>query len=177
MNRRIFMGLFCSGASLFSVGCNGRFGNNGEIDPQLDLFASVERTESNWRLTVRTRNTLDTDVSIHNITVLAFNDAGEEVCRSNVGDLIKFEDRDRTVTVRCTDFPAIISAKARESPCDGAKIEILYWIGSEAQRGADLPDDVKVWEDTYRNCGESLPPERVLDQVSSSQNGNVGASL
>lgn len=166
MNRRTFVGLCCGVVLPASSGCNGNWEEGGEVSPQLDFFAQVEPTDTGWELTVRARNTHDWDVSVHDITVLAFSDTGEEVCRKEVGDLVQHEDPNRTVTMVCKSFPAIITGTAAESPCDGARIELLYWVGSEEQRSADLPGDVKVWESTYRECNEPLPPKWVLEEFS-----------
>ena len=177
MNRRLFTRFLCGSMSVLYAGCSGQLKGNGEISPRLDIFAVVERTDSGWKLTVRARNTLDWDVSLHDVTILAFSDTGEEVCQAYVGDLIKLEEPDRTVTANCSAFPAIITGDAEESPCDGAKIEIIYWIGSDEQRHSDVPNDVKLWEDTYRKCNEPVPPDRVLEQVHTTQEESRGPLL
>lgn len=166
MDRRTLLQVLTPGVITTIAGCNQNRNENDELEPKLDIFAEIEKVDSQWELTARVRNTYDWDTSIHDVTLVAFSENGEEVCQTHVGDFLRTEGPDRTVTVTCDRFPAIITATAEESPCDGAQIEILYWIGSDEQRGADLPNDVKVWGDTYRECNEPIPPERVLENVS-----------
>ncbi len=139
--------------------------NPNPVYPLVKLFARTERDSSDWLLRVRVRNARVPDAPIHDVTVVAYNDTGTEVCRKQAGDLSTIETNERIMHLTCDGFPAIITATAEESPCDGANIQILYWIGTDEQRGADLPPDVKVWESYYRECGESLPPERALENV------------
>lgn len=95
MNRRSVLRYCCSGLLTTMAGCDGRE-TAGEIEPELALFPEVNENAGGWELTVRVRNDNDFDTSIHNITVIAFDETGEEVCRTQAGDLIKFETPDRT---------------------------------------------------------------------------------
>ena len=165
MDRRSFV-RFCCGASVAVVaGCNGNAIDSDEINPQLDFFVQVERTDTGWELTVRVRNTYDRDVSIHDITLLAFSATGEEVCREEIGDLTRQDPPDRTVSLTCESFPAIVSGTAAETPCDGANIQITYWVGDPEQVELSGENETILWESTYRECNEPLPPERVIEKV------------
>lgn len=169
MKRRTLFRIVASGFAASLAGCNGNLTSNNEPVPVLDILSvSLQRIDSQWELTASVRNTHNWHVSIHGVTLVAFSDTGEEVCRQQVGDLLEMESSEQTVTVTCDEFPAIITAIADESPCDGARIEIQYWIGSDEQRGAELPDDTHVWDSVRRQCDEPLPPERVLENVTQS---------
>ena len=158
------------------AGCSDDEPENGEVNPQLDLFAEIEKEGTDWELTVRVRHTSTWETSVHDVTVVAFSDTGEQVCEKHIGDFVEMGAPERTVTTNCDEFPAIIAVTAQESPCEGAYLEILYWIGTDEQRKADLPGDVLVWESYYRECNEDLPPQRALENVSRSEANNQAES-
>lgn len=160
MKRRGFLRLYLGGGAISVAGCNGFRRDDADPSPVLDIFAEIHETEVAWELTARVRNTHDWDVSIHNVTLLAFSKNGTKVCQNDVGDLIKLETKEQTVTISCSKFPAIITAKAEETPCDGAQISLLIWQGTEQQKSN--PNDPDLWEHTRRKCNEPLPPERAL---------------
>lgn len=142
------------------AGCTSEpWSGDDDVDPVLTISPQISETGGSWELTARVENDYNWDVEIHNITVIAFNETGTEVCRADAGDL----GHSRTVTLTCGTFPTIITATADESPCDGAKIDIYYWVGSDEERGS--PNDISLWETTHRRCDESLPPKRVLEKV------------
>lgn len=105
------------------------------------------------------------DVSIHDIMVVAFDENGDEVCRNYIGDLLKGERPDKTATLVCDVFPAIITATAEESPCNGANIMILYWIGDADQVELSGETGVILWKSTYQECDEPIPPRRVIENL------------
>lgn len=145
-------------------GCNVTIGPNGERHPTLKVHPEVERTETAWQMDVWVRNTRNNTTSIHDVTVIAFTEHGDEACRLDIGDFPqggRFEERD---TLICDDFPAIVTATAEESPCDGANIRIAYLARVEDER------ERFVWDSTFRECDESLPPDRVIEQVAEPPN-------
>lgn len=146
-------------------GCNGGQNESDDLSPILTLSVQVEQKDSGWELMASVRNDHNWYVAFHDVTLVAFSDAGDEVCRSIVGDFPKNGTASQSVTVTCDAFPAILSATAEESPCDGARIEIQYWVGTAEQRRAELSNDEVVWESTYQKCDEPLPPSRVLTNV------------
>ena len=168
MKRRTLLRFCGSGTIVALGGCNAGQKESNDPSPILTLSAQVERKGGGWELTVSVRNDHNWYIAFHDVTLVAFTDDGDEVCSSFVGDFPKNGAASRSVTVSCDAFPAILSATATESPCDGAKIEIQYWVGETEQRGAELSNDEIVWDSTYRKCDEALPPRRVLRNVSAS---------
>lgn len=139
---------------------------SGDLEPELTMISWVEPADEGWSLTVDLAVSLS---SLHDVTVLAYDAGGAAVCRADAGD---FDvpgvpaSQERRVTATCEAFPAIVTATAAETPCDGARLEVQYWVGTDAQRGGDHPDDVVLWRDTFRRCDEALPPPpRVVDAV------------
>lgn len=165
MNRRKFFQIALGGTFGVLGGC-GQPVENGEPDPYVSIFPEISEANSEWELSARIRNDNYWEVLVHDVTLIAYSDEGEEVCRKHVGDFALGEPESRSVTVRCNSFPAIIAVTAEESPCDGAKLEIVYWTGTDDQRGKELDTEEIVWESTYQECSESLPPDRVLQNVS-----------
>lgn len=53
------------------------------------------------------------------------------------------------------------------TPCEGAKINIVYWIGPETDREAAMDGRQLPWENTDRRCDEPIPPQRVMDRIGS----------
>lgn len=156
-SRRSVLQLLSTGAIVGFAGCIVDFQRDRERHPRLRISPNVDQTETGWQMEVRVKHTSDTVTSIHDVTVIAFDNHGREVCQLNAGDFPRGGRHEATETTDCDDFPAIVTATAEESPCDGANIQIVYWTGSEEER---FP-----WDDTFRECDESLPPGRVLDEV------------
>ena len=169
--RRNFLKFCVLGVSSAATGCSINIGgrNNGERNPTLRLFPDPEQIEGEWQMNVRVRHTSDNVASIHDVTVMAFSKKGEEVCRVDVGDFPQGGRFEATESVDCEAFPAIITATAEETPCDGANIQIVYWTGTDEQRGEEIPDGIFVWGSTFRECDEPLPPDRVIANVSTGQ--------
>lgn len=169
MDRRVF--LRGCGLALFGSipGCSSEPIGTAKPDPKLQISPKVEEIENGWELTSNLSVSLE---SLHGVTLLAYTGAGSEVCRQQAGD---FDvpgipgGTEKTVTTTCSRFPAIITATAKETPCDGANIEILYWIGTDEQRHEDVAGDVKLWETTTRRCDEQLPPQRVIRNVNATE--------
>lgn len=166
MKRRDVLSIGAVGLGALA-GCGGRRrSENDEIHPLLKLYPTLGRENGDWSVKVRAKNTRVQDAPIHEVTVLAFKDTGEELCRNHVGDLDSLGSNERTVHLSCEAFPAIITAIAEESPCDGARISLLYYVGDREARKAGKVNDASLWEQTRRQCNEELPPERVLENVS-----------
>lgn len=169
LGRREAIRILGTGAIVALAGCHGNRGD--EPSPTLRLSPSLELTETGWRVTVRVRHKTDSVASIHDVTVLGFSDHGESVCQVNVGDFTSPGEFEATESVTCEDFPAIITATARESPCDGAQIELLYYVGGDEQRDSGSVNDGSLWEGNYRKCDEEVPPEHVVSNVTQRRSG------
>ena len=175
-SRRRILQLCLVGSIAGVSGCNINIsrgdGDRSDSGPVLDIFPEIAKTESAWQMTVQIRNSTDNDFSIHGVTVIAFSEQGEEVCRSHMGDFPQGGRFEGTETIDCEEFPAIVTATAEETPCDGGNIQIVYWTGTDDQRGEEIPDGTFVWDTTFRECEENLPPERVIANVSTSESVN-----
>lgn len=165
MNRRTLIRLGTCGLFASVSGCDRVQENDSNPVPVLTLSTNVETIDSEWELHVTVRNNHNWHVSFHNVTVLGFDESGAEVCRAHVGHLLENESASKSTTIACQEFPAIVTATVEESPCDGAKIEIQYWIGTRQQRRGESRDGEIDWESTQRRCEEPIPPSRVVDQV------------
>ena len=133
---------------------------------RLALYPTVSETPTTWELTVEVRNVNDWDRGFRDVTVLGYDETGQRVCTAEVGDLDGDSGRRPTVTASCSSFPAIVTATAAQSPCDeDIAVEILYWVGTAEQRGTDPNENEIVWKSTVQQCNESLPPNRVIQNV------------
>ena len=168
VSRRQVFQFAISGNLLFLSGCNmvGRRSNDNEVPaPRLRLYLDREQTDAGWEMTVRARHVNDWDTSIHDVTVIAFNEHGEDVCTIPIGDSLQHGSNEKTETVDCDGFPAIVTATAEESPCDGAQIRMLYYTSEQDPETVDDLNHHSFWEGRWRDCDEELPPEHVLDEV------------
>ena len=164
MNRRTFLGFCGTGFTVGVAGCGVSPNVIGdEPDPRVDFYLRVDRVDDEWLLKARVRSHDDT--SIDGVTLIAFSDQGEEVCRTQVGDFEAYQVVEHTVEITCKTFPAIVSGTAAETPCDGANIQITYWVGDPEQVELSGENETILWESTYRECDEPLPPERVIEKV------------
>ena len=113
----------------------------------------------------RVRHTTDNTTSIHNVTVVGFNEAGENVCQVDMGDFPQGGKFEETETVDCEGFPAIVTATAEETPCDGASIRMLYYTSEKDPAAVKDLSYHGLWESRWRECDEDLPPEHVVEEV------------
>ena len=165
MNRRSIVRIFSCGICSLFAGC-GKQDDDWELSPKLSIYATISSTNSVWDLTIRVRNNYRHEgAELHNVELFGFSDSGDEVCRTPIGDFQESDPSERQVTVTCAEFPAIITATAEESPCDGANIMILYWIGDADQVELSGENVVTLWESTYRECDEPIPPQRVIENI------------
>ena len=169
MNRRGVVKLLITGGSIGLSGCAEN--NTNEIDPRVSIFPEVEPEEDRWKLKVRVRNDYGDYVSVNDISVKAFDQQGEEVCSVDMGTLPQNGPYDRTKFITCEEFPAIITAVAEESPCDGAEIRLLYYVGFDEPQDVEDLVDGSYWEGTWRECEENLPPGYVIEEVRQSGAG------
>jgi adenine/guanine phosphoribosyltransferase-like PRPP-binding protein len=95
--------------------------------------------------------------TVKDITLLAYAKTGTEVARHSVGTLDESRPR-AVVTTECTGFPAIITAEAATAVCQDVNLPIMY-LKSPA-----TATENRTWEQDYRECGEGLPPERILER-------------
>lgn len=175
VSRRAIFGSFIASTVSGLAGCidiSTNIGENGDPDPRLRVYPRVEQTRDSWEMSVRVRNMYDWDTSFHDVTVVAFDESGTEVCRVDVGDFPQNGRFEASKTISCREFPAIVTATAEESPCDGANIGITYWTGPDDLRGEEIPEGRIVWDRTFRECNEDLAPDRVIANVSTSASVN-----
>jgi hypothetical protein len=124
----------------------------------------VTPTESGWTLELTT-NVAPVAGSIPDVTLVAYDEQGTTACERPIGAT------DGGVTdhqLNCTAFPAVISARTGLD-CANVTVDILYWTGTAEQQGRQIPDDItdpaELYRLTQRECGESLPPERLLTET------------
>lgn len=177
MNKRDFLRLSAAGIVSSLAGCQRSDGSSTTttkktVTKRLSLTPTVSNTMNKWQLEVVARNVHDWHTSIYDIHILAYDSNGAKVCEAQVGDLLSSGDFKRTIETTCSTFPAIITATARETPCEGTLIPVLRWIGTDEQRKQTAFPEEQVWESTYRKCGEDLPPQRVLDKFETSAKAN-----
>jgi len=115
--------------------------------------------DSGWTLELRTEVAPVTG-SIPDVTLIAYTEQGAVACERTVGQV---EGGD--FTLACTAFPAIISARS-ELDCEDVIIDILYWTGTDEQQERPIPVESEIpYQTTERECDESLPPERLLNET------------
>lgn len=144
------------------AGC-GRFEGQPTPDRQLDFQqVSVYPDDEGYQLTLDVVLGRSPQIEIENITIYCYSHTGKKICQKSVEDNSLTE----TIELHCSSFPEIITADAATSVCDDLNIPIVYWVGSSDQQQKRIPEDLDdnavVWQQTWRRCGESLPPERVL---------------
>lgn len=172
MKRRYFLQMSAFGFTVGLPGCQ-RF---TDADPTttesynqiMAIFPKVKKVSDGWSLEAQVVNEYPQHTSFHDIQLLAYTADGSKICEAKVGDLLKPTGDAETVETTCSEFPAIITATARESPCEKALIPVDYWVGTDAQKTTTLASDEIVWKDTYRKCDEELPPQRILDEFKTS---------
>ena len=165
VNRRRLLSGLSVGLCGLVAGCGGRFIGNPPRTPVLRLRdITVTPTESGWTLELTTNVAPVTD-SIPDVTLVAYDEQGTTVCELPIGAA------DGGVTdyhLDCTDFPAIISARTGLD-CPDVTVDILYWSGTAEQQERRIPDEItdsaELYRLTQRECGESLPPQRLLTRT------------
>lgn len=146
-------------------GCGG---NRVGADPRETLefrYATVETTDRGWSLLARTH--VPRTGRVPAVRIVAYSLSGELVGATRVGDLLVGGDHE----VRCSAVPVVLTATTALS-CEEIDVEMLYWTGpTEYDRIG--PNDSR-WEKTTRRCDETLPPERVLDEVRNASESDNG---
>lgn len=138
---------------------------NGDRNPTLRVYPGVEQKGDSWKMNLRVRHKSDNIASIHDVTVVAFGEHGQETCYIEVGDFPQGGRYEVDETVPCDSFPAIVTAIAEESPCDGANIRMLYYTSKKDPATVDDLTNHSLWEGRWRECDEDLPPEHVVEEV------------
>jgi hypothetical protein len=117
----------------------------------------VRKLEDGYELVVTVLLAHQGGVTIEDITLFAYTKEGSRVAHREVGTL---DDSRRMVTIekRCSGFPAIVTFDAATSVCENVMLPIVY-IKSPV-----TPTEDRSWEQTPRECGGGLPPERILDR-------------
>jgi len=163
MNRRQLLSGLSAGICGTVAGC-GDFVLQPDPPAKLrNRGIEVSSTDSGWTLE------LSFDVfplrgSIPDVTIVAYSEQGEVACERTVGQV---EGGVADFRLECTAFPALASARTAMN-CEEINIDIVYWVGTPEQRRYtpdQLPDDTILWRTTQRQCGESLPPERLLTET------------
>lgn len=156
------------GVSSAFAGCGIPFEDNPNIQITIELREVAERsdTQAGFDLTMSVDLGFSTKPSIDDVLLLGYDKDGNRVARHQI-DTLGMNKPAVEVTTASSGFPAIVTASADISACDELIIEIVYL------KGPVTPASSRTWEDTFRNCGDDLPPERLLDgDPSTSQTGN-----
>lgn len=158
--------MVCLGMLGGLAGCDGRYKGQPTPDKKIELrIQEVRPNNGDYQLSIQILND-GRRTRIRNITLLAYTEEGREVCSEPIGDISFTETV--SVTVRCSGFPAIITANASTPICDDIRIRIIHWIGDESQKQRHIPDEIDndeaIYNGTgYRRCDESLPPRRFVN--------------
>lgn len=169
MNRRNLLQTSAIGFATWLSGCqrsrHPRSTTTKRPAKTIGLSPTVKRTPNGWELEVIVTNEDDWDASFRDVRMLAYAANGTKVCEAKVGNLTSSGNFQRTVEVTCSGFPTIITATAKETPCENAFIPVLQWTGTKKQRNETVEHGEWPWEKTYRKCDEELPPERVVKRA------------
>jgi len=164
MRRRSLLRAGCVALTVAVPGCGNRAGSNPPNE-LLIRFPEVIPTDSKWQLRVTTDVTRA--ITIEDVTIVAYSETGRLAGEKEVGDLDIGVDDHR---LECSRFPAIISARTA-TPCERVMVHILHWIGTDEQKQLQIPEqvstDATLYESTIRKCDESLPPTRLVSQLTS----------
>lgn len=155
------------GVSSAFAGCGNLGGEYNDIQILLDLREIVKRpdTEGDFDLTVDVELGFSDTPSIDDVVLLGYDNDDRRVARHPVGTL-EVNDSPVEVTTVSSGFPAIIMATTATSACEELITEVVY-LSSPI-----TPAYSRTWEDTFRECGDDLPPERLRETTGSpSQNG------
>lgn len=160
MNRRRFTALLAGAHVGGLAGCVVPE-ITGPDSPHINIRAEVVSADGSWTSTIRIRNLHGSSSPAHGVSLLVFDVRGNQLYLEDVGDIPDDGGTQLTEsTFVTTEFPAIQTATAEESPCDGARIEVNYWD----EDVEDLEVD-GIWRDVHRECDEPIPPQSVLDEV------------
>lgn len=168
MKHRYFLQVLTGSSLIGLAGCQ-RFQRSNqttteEHDKVMNIIPQVQKIADEWLLEAKVVNVYNWDTSFHDVQLLAYAADGAKIGETQVGDLVKPGGDEQIVETTCSEFPIIITATARETPCEDALLPINYWVGTDAQRTETVDDEEVLWKDTYRECGEDLPPKRVLEK-------------
>lgn len=163
MNRREFV-RGCQTMILASLaGCGDYVGND---PPKRELRVrsfEIQELDEGYELRCEVRLNVRTTEVIRDVELLAYADDGRLACTEEVGTLRRKERTNAAVTVQCDRFPTIVTMEAATSVCEDLLIELVYWVDEDI-----ATDDTPVgWHTTYRECQESLPPERFVNRSAS----------
>jgi len=163
MNRRTLLYHSSSVFTAVTAGCNGYLSENEQPPMDVDI-RSIEVTpnDSRWALGC-TLEIAPVTQSVPDMTLVAYTYDGELVCEKSLGDFSGGRQQ-----LQCTSFPEIISART-SLDCHEINIDIVYWTGTDNQQAREIPDNItdndSIYQLTQRECGESLPPERLLAET------------
>lgn len=160
-----YLGFLVIGGVIGCLGIEPNQGIRSERNPRIRVSPGIERSATGWKMSSYMRHYTDRHASIHGVIVVAFNTHGEEICRDSMGDFPQHGRYEATKTIDCDEFPAIVTATAEESPCDGAQIRMLYYTSEENPETVDDLGHHSLWEGRWRDCDEELPPEHVVEKV------------
>ena len=172
MNRRYILGWLSSSLPMLLAGCGGDYKGDGPPSINLNVIVlEVRPTTEGFELTTEVSNVGYREDRIEGVHVLAFSESGRQAGEKQVG-VIEEGGKRKKVSLACSEFPEIVTAKAATSVCEDLIVDVRYWVGTDRQKGKHIPDELSedafVYDITTRKCGESLPPERLVNSSTSS---------
>lgn len=155
------------GASSAFAGCGNRAWKS---QPDYSITVGIEKlpersdSEGSYELTVALQLAVSHGASIRDVVLHIYAKDGNVLVRHPIGTLNVHESVE--VTPVASRFPAIITASAARSVCNDLTIQIVY------VNGPITPAEDRKWDYTVRECGEELPPKRLLAGNESTSPGN-----
>lgn len=162
MNRRYLLHSVTTGITASIAGCGGDYTGDGTPEPRwgLTIIPSVRSTNGAWQSRITLRSEYSPDTVFHDVTVHLYAKDGALITKGRVGEVDGVEE----VELLSDAFPSLITATAAESPCDErVNIGIAYWNGTTEERSSTANSVSDVWTFDTRQCNESLPPERLVN--------------
>ncbi|WP_148290944.1 hypothetical protein [Halorhabdus tiamatea] len=124
----------------------------------LMIWPNVFADDSAWEVELTLQND-SFESAFHDVEILLFGKSGEQLISQQVGTV----DSEKTVALSTEAFPYLITAKAKESPCnEHVNIGLVYWEGDRSQMGDQFDDPRDVWVFDGRKCDQELPPKEFL---------------
>lgn len=161
ITRRRFLTACSVTVSPIVAGC----GREPEQYGKLKVRGQPYRENGTWYMNVYVDHIGDSTSNFHNITVVGYNETGEETFQEHIGDSTgSYSDIQERRTVESDGFPYLVVITADEDDCkDGYTYHAIRWNGTDEQRPKIIErSGVIIWETIELQCDEELPPERLL---------------